>query len=996
MKSMRIVRIISAVFAALAVAVLFVTYGTVLPAAPFAPIQLDGPTVVDSDGSLSVVVDAESQRALILNADGDLTGVVGCATADTPIDAITDVCISDGLVYLSGVRFVADSDIIDQERVIVYDKGGKLQGIAYEISDINDVSPSIKALCEVKDGVVVAHKKQDSPSSEEGDSAKSGDDEGDSQFKPISLVMIEENGSHEVDVISGGNTAVHDVAFSSGETNHYVSLSIRGVLNDDASEYASHVYAGHVFTAVDISEDGTLYACDDETGALCASSPGNFEIHPFIDGKGYSGVNENNGFISLCDSVANEAKIYKASGELVRSFTEVKPSVGFSARMVIVWVSGIYLVVLVVFLAGRKARRLIAGGNTEGIGPMILAVAVVSAIAIAIGSLTFSSYQGSLQQRANMINTYADFLQSNASSLSEAMEKVDDRDALRGDENQLSEALNKLSEAAKPALLLVSASNQNDIGVYCTIYGRDAKGIFYLYGSSLEHVMGTSAHVSGSEGLEDAFLVDSEQTGQLLQGRALRDAAQYRFVQIPSSDGKSVAGVIEVGSKTRSFEASVLDDLAHRIIGLLVMVLVVYLAYCELRACGRSLFSYRQRRIEDSDGAVVALTRPFALAITMLASFDSIMTVLIARDLLDSIGASDSSPLLALPAAMLGAGLVIGLALYGFMGSRVGLRRLMVGAAITMLACASFTTAAVFSGNFWLYCVAKLALAVPFGILHAMSYSMPRLAADDDERASAMGDVIRTDTSAAALGTVLGGYAAQMLGNLWVYALVAIACVPVVIMALNLLPRGIRPLEVLAQRDESDGRVRAFMRSPAALALAVFVVLPVTIAAGYASFLFPLFSADLGLAKSNINNIVVMGQLVVYVCIGSIDRAQERFGEWNVTVVSVLLLGCVFLLFAINATLAWSIAVIVIVALLCKSSDNWQVLWMRASDAVGVPAGGATSAMLATQSLALVAQPFLLGALLGAANSVSVIVIGALCTMCAALFFLCTRNRNYC
>ena len=184
------------------------------------------------------------------------------------------------------------------------------------------------------------------------------------------------------------------------------------------------------------------------------------------------------------------------------------------------------------------------------------------------------------------------------------------------------------------------------------------------------------------------------------------------------------------------------------------------------------------------------------------------------------------------------------------------------------------------------------------------------------------------------------------------------------------------------------------MRTPVALGIALFVVLPSTLAAGYASFLFPLFSADLGLSKADINNIVVLGQLVVYLCINAIERVEGRWGKWKVSTAAIALLGVVFLLFAINTTLVWSIAVIALVGLLCKSSDGWKSMWLSAAGEAGVPAGRATGTMVATRSLALVAQPFILGALLGAADSVAVIVIGVFCVICAGLFFLVTRSTT--
>lgn len=985
MEETKSIRIVLTVLAALAAALLFATYGTVLPSAPFAPVQINGPAAVDSDGSLTVVADSESRRALILNAAGDLTGVVDCMTMDAPFDALTDVCVSDGRVYLAGVKFAPDSDVIVQERVATYDKGGNLQGIAYTRAGIGDVIPSIKSLSDIPGGVALAYEEQHELTSDEEEVA---------QGSTIRFVIIDDEGSHELEIAGTAGATVLTAAFTISDVNHYTTLSFRGVLNDDMSEHSSQTYAGHVFTAIDIDGNGTLYACDDETGALCTRPSETSDIQVLVEGEGYNDVHENNGVISLCATAANEVKLCTPSGEVTRSLTRVRPSPGFSARMVGVWVSGLYLAVLAMVLVVRKVRSQIASGDITGIGPAFLSISVVAAIAVAIGNLSLSSYQSSLQVRANQINAYADYLQTCAPDLSAAMERADDRDALHGSENQLSDAVANLIDAASPALSLVDAANNNGVGMYCTVYGHDDKGIFYLYGSSFEHVMGTSARTFDNNGLEDAFTLEYAQADKLLQGGTLRDAAQYRYVQIPSTDGKSIAGVIEIGSKMRSFESSITGNLAQRILGLLVMVLVVYLAYCEIRAGGRCLFMYRQRQAQDQQRSAAVLTRPFTLAITMLTSIDSVMTVLIARDMLAHAGVSDSSPLLALPAIMLGIGTVLGQSIYGIAGPRVGLRQLMAGGAVAMMLCACFTCATVYSGNFWLYCGAKLAMAAPFGMLYTLGFSLPRLAADDETRAMASDGVNRTNTSAAALGTVLGGYAAQSLGNAWVYILVALACIPVIIMALSLLPRGMRPLEALAQPDHGSGSIRDLVKSPSVLALTFFVVLPTAVATGYSSLLFPLFSIDLGLSKSDVNNIVVLGQLFVYVCIGGIYRANARYGRWCVTTVSVLLFGIVFLLFAVNTTLVWSVVVIMLVALLYKSSEDWKALWPQAADAVDVPAGQATAALLATRSLALTVGPFILGALLGVTDSVAVIVIGAICVICAGLFYLITRHAG--
>ena len=210
-------------------------------------------------------------------------------------------------------------------------------------------------------------------------------------------------------------------------------------------------------------------------------------------------------------------------------------------------------------------------------------------------------------------------------------------------------------------------------------------------------------------------------------------------------------------------------------------------------------------------------------------------------------------------------------------------------------------------------------------------------------------------------------------------------------------PRCCMPTE--CRRFRSTARLRLFLvllRSETCIGcavwLALFVVLPVTVAAGYASFLFPIYSDNLGLLKSDINIIYVLGQLIVYVCIDSILGAERHRGARRLVTMSVVLLGVVLALFAINTTFLWSAAVVVIVALLCKSAESWKPLWIRAALDAGVPVGRSVGTLFTTRNLMLIAQPCILGALLGASEGLAVIVIGVFCLVCAGLFYLMIRG----
>lgn len=994
LRKSQVVLVLAAVFA---VVFLMATYGTALPSLPFATVSLNGPTKADAAGEFAAIADTESRRVLILNTDGQLTGVIDCTTFDSPVEFVSDVCVSDGKVFVAGARLAPDSSDIEKERIAIYDKGGNLQDVVYERDYTDDDSSnrphlnfSFKGLDDAPGGVVLSVMGQ----CEDDDSSKTS--------QALSFVYVDEDGYRTIDKGDAGEIGIHDVTYSMSG-NHYLVLSIRGMI-DDSDDDAPHLFPQRVFTAIDAGEGDTVYACDDASGALCLLT-GDGDEREIVAGKGYEDVHANSEFVSVCDREENLVRICDLEGGVKSELTAVTPSIGYSARMVLVWLCSLYLVVLVAVLVVRGVRRRIASGRTENFGPLFASVAVVVAIAVAVGGFSLAEFRQSQNTRANELGMCADYLEVAGSSISAAMERCDDRDMMKRNGKALEDAVTNLQDAVLLPEALVEAASTNGIGLYCVVYGKDEKGLFFLFDSDYERVLGSSVPPGTGDGaIEEAFAertVDSS----LRAGRTLYDATQYRLVQIPTSDKLGVSGVIEVGSKVRSFESSLAAQLVQRVIALIVLALVVFLTYSELRACTRCLFSYRHLRERRSSDAVAVLTRPFTFFITILSSVDGVMTVLIARELLLGAGMGDSSPLLGLPAVMLGVGLMAGQVLYGSLGARVGLRRLMGVGALVMLLCAGFTVIAVSSGVFWLYCVAKLAMSTPFGMLYALGYSMPRVAESDETRAVAAGGVKRTDTSAAALGTVLGGYAAQVFGNAWVYALVGLACLPVLLMALNLLPKGAPPLERAALassgapgRGSTAGRasngVLRLAKNPLTLSIALLVVLPATVAAGYTSFLFPLFSADLGLQKADINNIFVMGQVIVYLCIGRIDAVEARFGKWRVSTVAIAGLGLVFLQFSLNTTLVWSIVVIALVGVLGKSSDGWKAMWLRVAGEADVPAGEATGAMFAARSLALVAQPFILSALLGATDSVAVIVIGAICVVCAIAFYRLTRKTS--
>ena len=954
------------------------TIGTALPLSPSTSINLDGPTVADSDGSHTAIVDTESRRILILNANHQLTGIVDCQELNSPIEAVTDVCVAKETLYVAGVKYLENSSTIERERIVAYDFRGGAQQVVYDLERNFEQTPSIKTMENDDDGAYVVMAR---------------DSKANLGYSTIEVIRVDRTGALDVNIDEVELYGVHDLGFSY-TNNEIISVSVRGVINDTFVSGSNHdlALAEYAFTSIDIADDNSTYLCDDVTSSVFHLT-NDGELETIAEGPGYGEVHVNGDTLSVCSREENAVLTGGLDGS---DFTPIK-SVGFSQALAVtatvVLACRAYLVLLTTIALVRIAWKRIATGQIASVSALVASAAVVFAVSLAITYISYGSYQARLTTRTNEIDAFADYLEATSANLSEDMEQIGDRSLLRDEGDELVDTYYHVAQIEDAVGSLATAATKNGIGTYIVVYGLDEQGVYYLFDNSFERVMGSNGSSSANIAAIRRIFETNASDRAVHSGRTRYDSTLCRLVRIPSADGSRAVGVIEIGSRMRTFESAIQSEQIETILALLVMVMVVYLTYTELRECVLCFVAYRE--LQHHHDAIAILTRPFSFCVTILSSIDSVMSTLIARSLISSSGLSRSTLMLALPAMMMGVGLALGQAIYSLLGSRVTIRRLMTRGALAMICAALLTAGVVFAGNFWAYCVAKLFMAIPFGLLYTLSYSLPRRADTDEVRVLAAGGIKRTDTSAAALGTVAGGYAAQALGNPWVYVVVASVSVVLLLLATNLLPDSKSPLEDEGEATHSQTKGMLMLISGRqTLPIILFVMLPSILAAGYNSFMFPLFSADLGIKTASINNLFVLGQIVVYMAIPLIEFAEAELDKWRVAWLAIVGLSAVFLLFSFNTTLVWAVVTIALVGVLCKCSDGWKALWPRSAEMMGLSTGLATGAMFSMRSILLIVQPLLLGFLLTVSDRMAVIVIGLVCAVCAIAFYLTTRHTS--
>ena len=977
---MRTNRIINMVLFALFLVAAFTTiatYGISLPQAPFKPVALNGPTTVETDGEVTALADSESRRLLLLNKDDRLVSMIEYDSISAPIEAITNVCVSGDRVYVAGIKYQSDNDYITQERVLVYDAHGAYKGIAYEVGKPLGYTSTIVSLNAAPKGLTLGVLEPVGASN------------------VLHFYRVDGTGTSELATMDDNGMVAYDGGYSIAADSYAISTEFGTLMGSSDVLNGTHL-GDHVFSAVDIGDDGCAYAYDETSEALCRVTPKG-KVTTLLEVSGITQVSLNGDYLAFCSRSDSRAGLSSDLGAHVRRLESVTPTGTLSGLFLLIVAARACVVILLLVAVVSRVLAIVRTGETRGLGGYLASTAVVLAVGIAVGYTSYNTYQELLNTRLNTIDAFAEYFGLISSSLAEDVERCADRNIFRvsDPEAQGTDVSDEVAESYSKILWsvgsLAMAANDNGIGTYVRIYAIDESGIFHLYDSMQEHIFGAALNSPYEDEIVRAFANEGPASDDLYEGSARKDTTQFRLVSLCDTTG-SVRMVVEVGSRMKSFKASVLSTLTERLTSLLVIIAVVYLCYAELRGCGRSLLSYRAYIGKDNRDALALLTRPFTFSVTTLMSVDGVMTVLIARQLLRDMDTDFAGMLVAIPSVMLGVGLALGYVLYGFVGQKASPRRIGTRGAFAVILFSGLAVCAIVRESFLLYCLAKLLLAIPLATLYSFGYSLPRRADSEEVRGVSAEGVTRTDTSAAAIGTVAGGYAAQMLGSLWVYVLIALGGVLLLAFAQYVFPKHMSPIE--RKHVRSVKQTFDFLGSPSILQLIGFIMFPMVLAGGYDSFMFPLFSSDMGMSTAAIHNISAFGKLIVYVMIGQIGRTSDEFDKWAVAPASVAIVGLIFLVFSFNSTITWAVVVIALVAVFSKSSDGWKALWLRSAKSRSFPRGRTVGLMFATRSMLLVVQPLILSLLLSAGERVAIISLGIVCVLCAAAFLLASQDTE--
>ncbi len=956
--------------------------GSPLPP-PFHPVvELDSPACASATTRMGVIADSQSKRLLFLDARDQVTGIVDLASTSTPIDTVCNVCVCGDSVYVAGTKAAGDTSLISSDHVLRFSPTGMYQGSVLSItraSDAQSSSPAITGLCP-GEGCVYACVSGITPKG---------------AFTDLGMVtVVELSHSHRPKTLFTrriAQTSLNDTCYDHN-SDTLCSVDLRGLLTTRHGEETERTLPelGTVLSAA-IDQQGQVLACVDQSKAVTATG-GNRQT--LLSDFAYTSVSSNGSVLAACDRT-NGVVVMRDGTSPQRAITTVGLAPLLLVRSTAVWCSGLLLVVLGVALMVRNVRTAVRTGETSKLGSMLGIAAVSAAIVSGVMLFMNNMTDRAIEVRSNEIDTLADTLiLSCPTELRESVTLITkDRNAMR---EGRADVLDALPHATEYLYSLCESASRNDIGLYFNMYGQDSQGIYNVLDFGAGNVFGSAVPKSAMRDQVQEALTTGKVDNSVRVGLNRNDTTIYRLVPIlDKASGKPVA-VVELGSNLETLTSRVGANKMSVAIALLVTLLVIYLCYSEIRGCGSDLVRSRLAAHDEPCDALAGLARPLTFASTLVTSADAVMIVLIARDMLSSSGVGTGALMLALPVACLRLGMLLGAWLMPTLAARVDPRRLVLGGFAVAVVLSLAVMAAVTCGSFAAYCCSRLALSVPLGMLFALGAMLPTVAKDPDVRDRGARGVSLIGVSGAALGAVAGGYVGALAGNGWVYALAALLATLWIAIFFGTAPKTAKTIHAIPVTQD-EGRAKAtmsFARSVPVVALLALVMLPAACASGYQSLVFPLYAAGMGLSKMEITNLFVAAQLVVYLLAGHMLALRARMGQRTAAAISVACIGMVFLVAAVNQSLAWVIAGVVIVAICVKFAEAWKIIWAEEGASHGLVPSERYGTMVAGWYGVMLVQPLVMELFASTGGRIAGIALGAFSLICAMGYGIYSQRRG--
>ncbi|MDO5329130.1 MAG: MFS transporter [Coriobacteriia bacterium] len=539
---------------------------------------------------------------------------------------------------------------------------------------------------------------------------------------------------------------------------------------------------------------------------------------------------------------------------------------------------------------------------------------------------------------------------------------------------------------------IVSNSEKSGKNIFYSIFSyddlskeftlTDSSSKFYQYGSKVDS--------DSYQALQDIY--NNHDT----QGIASDDNGYFIYAGAPFN-----GGVVVFCAYTSYIDANYMVDVFRIIMILIVICLLIFACIVEANNLGDVVRRYRKQLAKKSDIAYVNLVRPMSLFLASAMGADSVLAVLIARDLLGDV-ASDF--MTALPITLAALGLMLGIMLFMKLERKFTAKSIFVVFSIMLILSYVATAYACVVCSFEAFATTKLISGFSAGVLRAELYSMAAKEKNEKKRYPLTQSIGRAAMPAQVIATLICGYLANVTDYYSIYVFAGLASLIFVVMGLIFIPKGSYFLGFIETenttvklksnvRKLSFGQILKWLISPRMLVLIFFVIVPYAAVKGYKSYLFPLYSSSVGMDKLTISVIFALATMVTYIVIHPISELNGKLENRQKIINGLLALGFIFVLFLANSRIEWAIVVMFLSMIAGRTFGTpFRMLWMRMAEYNGHDVGQLQPVMYLIEEACNALQVVFFSIMLILGSGQACFVFGIFCLVSAIIFAAVSYN----
>lgn len=994
-KRTKIIFAVHAVCVLLALSVVLTSVGKSVPLPFNFSTQWNSPVVVDTSDKYSVVVDNYSTRLTVLNHNWQVIAQNTFDTATSPIDKIIDVTVADNDVYVYGIVWTRDGTGIGQEIVLRCSIFGEFKEVIYSSSnEDSEKSSAITSLKKIKfydNSVYLCFGQGNNASVHK--ITWNGNNWSNEQLVSVNCQM----GVYVLDFDPmSGILAVADYArnlfvFDGSKTNSMFGLSFPvesvGVCSNGVV-YLKNMEDGKIYTY----QNGSIQQCN-----MIVNATNNFSIEKLED---LPGIN---------DPEADVEIFLDCNSHPVFVGVQADYNIIHSLKIICKWIAILYLVFMViwglVYVLKRQWTVIKNGFIGQGTAIVCMLLVVVCVSGFYLNSLRDLEYKNAFNEIKVQANTASQSLDSNTINRIKSINYDlfsntdfynDNYVSYDNYQSFVDEILQLSVDMSNTADVIIEGLSKVDKNLFYNVYLYDeSSDCFYLLCDSAKaYQLGVSFR-GKIENVSQDLNENNELSGY---SDDLNGSYIYHAKGVFDSDHKLLASY-SFCMYTKYIDEHFLQVAIYDCVIIAMVCLIAIACIIEFKNMLIVFRRYKKLSQEKNKHAHAQLVRPLSFLISLAIGADSVLAVLISKDLFAKSNFVDFATqynlndfFAGVPITLAAIALVLGVLFFMKIQYKFSCKAVFVAASVMLVLSYLLTAFSVYFELFTLLCIAKFIAGFFCGVLQIELYSMACMVHSSKERSPLVQSISRTRMPASVISILACVALADKFGAYTIYAFAAVCVLFFVVFGWFTIPA--YKFNISDELDKDDGKIIPtskqivkWLLSPQMLVLILFVILPYAATKGYKSYLFPLYSQSIGLDKGSISFIFALATMFAFILVHPISDLSKRFSNRRKILNGLFALGFIFVLFVANSRVEWAILVMFLALTICKTfGTSFRMLWIENAESQNFSVSKALPIMYLMEQFGNALQVVLLSVCIFFGGMMACTIFGVFCIVSGLIF----------